>query len=251
MTPPTEFTVKLPTDFRSANTSEEYFILEQTSQEQKIMLHDYQAIYCTPGLYEHVLINKLQCQSPEIISAELVEAVKQAGENVAELRILEIGAGVGLVGQALHQQGVGAVYGLDILEEAAELANRNYPHAFEHYFVENICYLADETQAILQAAKPNALVVISALNITHLPSEAFSCAFNMIALNGWVAFNLNQLFLQENETTGYAKFIQTLIADGILELFVNRPYQHRLYVNGEPLNYVMIIARKRKNIIIP
>ena len=34
------------------------------------------------------------------------------------------------------------------------------------------------------------------------------------------------------------------MADGTLEVFARRRYQHRLSMNGEPLHYVAMVGRK-------
>jgi lipoyl(octanoyl) transferase len=47
----------------------------------------------------------LKCQSPAVVSELLADAVEEAGEDPAALAVLDLGAGNGMVGEALRERG--------------------------------------------------------------------------------------------------------------------------------------------------
>src|SRR5438067_11591881 len=71
--------------------------------------HDYDRIYRVPGLYEQLFHDILECQSPDVIAKLLKEELQQDGYEPGSLRVLDLGAGNGLVGEQLRNIGVGAM----------------------------------------------------------------------------------------------------------------------------------------------
>ena len=80
--------------------------------------HDYDEIYQVPGLYEQIFYDRLKCTSPNKVTSILEAAVKQSQDNLSELRILDLGAGNGMMGEALKMHGVSRLVGVDIIPEA-------------------------------------------------------------------------------------------------------------------------------------
>src|SRR5215210_5008340 len=89
------------------------------------------------------------------------------------------------------------------------------------------------------------LVTVAALGFGDIPPEAFAAAYNLIAVDGWVAFNIKEDFLADGEQSGFARLIRRMLDDGTLESCAQRRYRHRLSIAGEPLHYVAMAARKR------
>ena len=84
-------------ELSNANQDESYFFLHGTSNKRKIKFHDYDEIYQVPGLYEQIFYDRLKCTSPSKVSAILESSIKQSQGNFSELRVLDLGAGNGMM----------------------------------------------------------------------------------------------------------------------------------------------------------
>ena len=93
-------------DVRELRQDEVYFYLLDGDAKEEIRLHDYKRIYEVPGLYEQVVYERLKCQSPSRVSDVLLSSVSQSDQRLSELRVLDLGAGNGIVGEELKKQGV-------------------------------------------------------------------------------------------------------------------------------------------------
>jgi hypothetical protein len=93
----------------------------------------------------------------------------------------------------------------------------------------------------------NTLVTVAALGYGDIPPEAFAEAFNLISDHGWVAFNIKDRFLQE-EQSGFSKMIDHMLEEGILTQRDETHYCHRLSVHGKPLHYIAIVAEKHGDV---
>lgn len=94
-------------DVDNLSQSETYFyIIEDDGAKTKIKFHDYDRIYDTPGLYEQLFHDRLKCNSPSKVADILKKAVDQSDEDFYGFRVLDLGAGNGLVGEALKKYGV-------------------------------------------------------------------------------------------------------------------------------------------------
>ena len=88
-------------DVNNLSQSETYFyIIESNGNKIKIRFHDYDKIYNIPGLYEQLFYDRLKCTSPVKVTDILKKAVDQSNEDFYGLRVLDLGAGNGLVGEA-------------------------------------------------------------------------------------------------------------------------------------------------------
>lgn len=237
--------VRLPANAQGLCQDEEYCVVVRDGQERQIRFHDYHEIYRIPGLYEHLFYRTLRCASHDAVSSLLVQEVDKTDLAPSDLVVLELGAGNGLVGEALSRRGVESIVGVDILEEAAEAAQRDRPNLYEKYYVEDFCDLDSDTRSELEAADFNCMVCVAALGFGDIPPPAFAQAYNLVADGGWIAFNIKQDFVQEDDSTGFARLIREIVDDGTFDLGVARSYCHRLSVDGEPLTYVAMVGRKR------
>ena len=136
------FQVRLPADAKGLKLDDEYFYVEYKGKEQKIGIHEYEKIYEIPGLYEHIISRILKCVSPRVVSDLLTEQIVETGGSLADLSVLDFGAGVGLVGEILARKGVRSIVGLDIIAEAAIAAQRDKPGVYAKYYVEDVCNLS-------------------------------------------------------------------------------------------------------------
>lgn len=227
---------------------EVYFYLRDEQERERLRFHDYGAIYRRPGLYEQIFYERLLCQSPTKVASILESAVAQSGEQCSTLRVLDLGAGNGIMGEELRRIGVARLLGADILPEAAEACLRDRPGVYDDYFVADFATIDDDTRTELQAWSPDCLTTVAALGFGDIPAPAFISAFNLIRPDGWVAFNIKQTFLDQRETTDFSKMIRELVFTDYLEIHHLERYRHRLSIDGEPLFYYAIAGKKTADV---
>ena len=68
---------------------------------------------------------------------------------------------------------------------------------------------------------------------------------NLIADDGWIAFTLRTDFLREADTSGFAEMVKTMLYEDVVELHHIERYRHRLSIDGEPIFYFAVVARKK------
>ena len=81
------------------NQDEAYFYLQGSGGQRKIRFHDYDEIYQVQGLYEQIFYDRLKCTSPAKVATILESSLKQSEDNLSELRVLDFGAGNGMMGE--------------------------------------------------------------------------------------------------------------------------------------------------------
>lgn len=225
-----------------------FYVLGMDGDKTRIRFHDYDEIYRIPGLYEQVFYDRLKCSSPEKVTEILKAAVDQARENFTGLRVLDLGAGNGLMGEALKDYGVSRMVGVDIIPEAQAAVERDRPHLYDAYYIADFCSLSADEKDEFRSWSLDCLTSVAALGFGDIPPKAFMEAFNLIRPQGWVAFNIKETFLRESDSTGFSRMIRDLIFSEYLEIYHLERYRHRLSMEGEPLYYFAIAGRKKADI---
>lgn len=215
---------------------------------RRIRFHDYEDVFCIPGLYEELFHNKLDCQSPFRVTELLDDVLEDFETDVNELNVLEIGAGNGVVGETLKAYGVESVVGVDVLEEAKLAADRDRPEVYDDYLVVDLSDIPEPEEEKLRDRKFNCLVTVAALGFADIPPHAFAKALDLIETGGWVAFNLKEDFAQQTDRSGFARLIEDLAERQIVQTQAYRRYRHRFSITGDPLYYIAYIARKLQDI---
>lgn len=239
-----ELSVRLPQVEDALSQDQEYCLLVEDGKQRRIRFHDYGEIYSVPGLYEKLFADMLRCSSPTMIATLLTDEVQRAGGSVADLHVLDLGAGNGMVGEQLRARGVRRLVAVDIIEEAADAARRDRPDVYERYHVGDIRDLPEEAAKDLAARDITCLTCVAALGFGDIPPTAFLAAYELVPSGGWVAFNIKDTFLDKRTGNGFAALIREMIGDGRLRVCTQRTYTHRLSVRGDELPYVAIVARK-------
>jgi len=242
----TLFKVQIP-DVTSVEQGKEQFFVEYKGKQKLIRAHDYEAIYEIPGLYEYLFYKMYKCDSPNTVCSLLKETVDNSPEEVSDLKVLDIGAGNGMVGERLVEIGADSVMGIDIIEEAAAATERDRPGVYRDYFVEDITQLPEKVERKIEDVTPNCMTVVAALGFDDMPPQAFAAGYNMITTPGWVAFNIKDEFLDDN-ASGFSRLINQATDEGILELNTKKQYCHRFCQDGTPLLYYAIVGEKRDHI---
>jgi len=225
-----------------------FYVIDADGEKVKIRFHDYDRIYRMPGLYEQVFYDRLKCSSPAKVARILKSAVDQTTEPFTGLRVLDLGAGNGLMGEALKEFGVSRLVGVDIIPEALAATGRDRPHVYDAYYVSDFCGLDQDDRDEFDSWSLNCLTTVAALGFGDIPPKAFMEAFNIIAAEGWVAFNIKESFLDERDTSGFSTMIRELIFSRYLTIYHLERYRHRLSIEGEPLYYYALAARKNSDI---
>lgn len=231
-------------DQDTLDQDQEWCEVEMDGVRRRIRFHDYDEVYKIPGLYEALFARRLKCHSPERVASLLKDVLSDAKTSAADLRLLDVGAGNGMVGEALRSIGVRTMIGVDILPEARIAALRDRPGLYQDYLVADLTALDTSQRRRLLAIEPNALSVVAALGYGDIPTGAFLAACEMIELGGIIAFNIKEDFLQDGDESGFSGLIRRLEREGRLQFQATRRYCHRLSVSGEPLHYVAIVATK-------
>ena len=242
--------VRFPTWEENPTQDEEWCFVQMRNREtRKIRFHDYYEVFAIEGLYEHLFYEKLQCDSPITVADLLAKELEKQKTEMADLAVLDVGAGNGMVGEALKKADVETVVGLDIVEEAREATYRDRPGVYERYFIEDLTDF--ETGDAEKYAKYglNCLTIVAALGFGDIPPLAFANAFNLITSEGWIVFNIKEEFLQsEEDSTGFSRLVTHMFDEKIMRKCSQKRYRHRLSINGTPLYYVAFVAKKIRNL---
>lgn len=241
--------IVIPDECRLLDQNEEWVTFVTEEGERKVRLHEYGRFFEVDGLYDR-FYRDLQCQSPQVVCGALKDQMARCGEVEEPIRALDFGAGNGQVGEMLNRQfNCEAVVGLDILPEAREAADRERPDVYVDYHVVDMADPPDPAVESLARWDFNTLVTVAALGYGDICTQAFANAYNLLAADGWVAFNIKDRFLSDTDDTGFHQTIDRL-TDGSFEMLESRRYRHRLSLAGEPLHYYVIVGRKTRDIEI-
>lgn len=226
---------------------EAYFFLVDGDERHKVRFHDYDAIYSREGLYEQLFYDRLKCRSPSKVTEVLRTAVQKEQHAASELRVLDLGAGNGMVGEALARFGVSRLVGVDITPAAKEATARDRPGLYDHYYLADFSAPDDDLRTELDTWAFSCLVSVAALGFGDIPPAAIAHAMRLIQPDGWIAFNIKDTFLDASDTSGFSRLVRELIFSEYLDLHHLERYRHRLSIHGKPLNYFAIVGRKCRN----
>ena len=235
--------LQLPTVKQRLTQDSEWFKIYEDGDWRKLRFHDYDQIFSRPGLYEYLYYDLLQCNSPKRVVGLLQEVRAELATN-DPLRVIDLGAGNGIVGNELRRIGAERVIGLDIIEEARAAARRDYPHVYSDYIVTDMTDPRAANDLRLRALRPNALTCVAALGFGDIPPRAYYNAAGYVAPGGLLAFNIKDEFLDVRYTYGFSELMRCMVSEGIVRLEATRRYRHRLAANGEPIYYTAMVATK-------
>jgi SAM-dependent methyltransferase len=241
--------VALPEPGQSLSQDAEWCVVRVGAEWLQIRFHDYKQLFSVPGLYEKVFYDILECTSPQTICDMVAAALCRQGASADTLRVLDLGAGNGIMGELMAGLGAEAVVGIDIIEEAARAAQRDRPGIYDRFHVVDLTNVDDADHRALAAYRFNCLTCVAALGFGDIPTDAFTTAFNLIRTDGWIAFNIKEAFLDDEDTSGFAQLVQTMTSDGVLDVCETRHYMHRLGTDRKQLPYIGIVGRKRRDIV--
>lgn len=238
--------IRLPeVDFSHESERDVYFVLDEAETSRRIRFHDYDSIYAVPGLYEQIFYERLKCDSPHFLAKRLDEVLAAAGDDLNRQRVLDFGAGNGMMGEELARHGVSRLVGADISQAAEDALHRDRPGLYDAYYTADITADDPALHDALQRWRFTCLTTIAALGYDDIPAAAFREAFNLVCDGGWIAFNIKETFLGESDASGFSVFVKRLISGEFMQLHHLERYRHRISVEGNPLYYCAVIGRKR------
>lgn len=221
----------------------EYVVLRTPgSQEETVQLHDYERFYAVAGLYEHVVQELLQCRSPQVATEALAHALGRLGSDLADVVLLDMGAGTGIVGELATLAGVSRVIGVDALEGARTACLRDRPGIYCEYLVGDLAAPSSDLLARLRRHRPTALISAGAMGGTHAPPAALTTALNLLPAGAPVVFTIDKRWMGTDTPGGYGTVVSRLIESGELRLLDRTCFQHRLSTAGSPIHYKLVVA---------
>ncbi|KAJ4394783.1 hypothetical protein N0V93_004003 [Gnomoniopsis smithogilvyi] len=246
-----------------------------------VRFHDYALTYSIPDLYNQLFggaDSETQCISPQVMTEllrEHVHLVLENGPSVSgkehrSLRVLDFGAGNGMIGEEVrllasaYNDGSLAnstsVVGFDILPEAKMAAERDRPGVYDAYIVADITEYVKNVRAepvTVCLAGFNVLVSVSALSFGDASAAALRAAVSLVQNGGLILFNLKAGLLEsegiyagaggtsdEGTEIGFSGLLQKAVAERRLKILAKKTYCHRFSATGKPLYYVAVVAIK-------
>ncbi len=242
--PSKRYRVKFPpADAHELAQDRVFFYLIEDGKAVKLRFHDYAEIYNRPGLYEQLFYDRLKCSSPKKVTELLQRALETVREPLTELRVLDLGAGNGMMAEELKNRGVARLVGADIIPEARAAAHRDRPEVYDDYYIEDFTQLRPETKEELVEWHFDCLTCVAALGFGDIPPRAFFNAMKQIRTDGWLAFNIKDSFLDASEQGGFSRLIRELIFSEYLDVYHLELYRHRLSMEGTQLFYYALVGR--------
>jgi len=167
---------------------------------------------------------------------------------MSERRVLDLGAGNGMMGEVMKNYGVSRLVGADIIPEARDACFRDRPAVYDEYYVADFTNLSEEQKAQLFDWSIDCLTSVAALGFGDIPPRAFFQALQFVNPDGWVAFNIKDTFLDNSDTSGFSRFVRELIFSEYLDIYHMEKYRHRFSMEGTPLYYFALVAQKTAEI---
>ncbi|WP_143167956.1 class I SAM-dependent methyltransferase [Jatrophihabitans endophyticus] len=211
----------------------ETFVLHRDGTRRTLRIHDYDEVYAVPGLYEHVVQERLGCTSPRTLASSLAGRVAAAGGAVGDVRCLDVGAGNGVSGESLRDAGLRPVVGLDISPVAAEAVARDRPGLYAEFVTAALGDVA--TPELVARHRLDALVSAGALTGGHIEPDVLVRTWGAFAPGDWLAFTCPEQH-----------------ADGARALFdehtdfeLDDRFEHRRLTDGTAVWYRVLVGRRR------
>ena len=228
---------------RRVSQGQESLIVEIEGKVEEIRLQDYDRIYRIPWLYDRIF-ELLGYNSPAAICEAFSKLLIKQGISPSELRVLELGAGSGIVGGHLKKMGVGYLTGIDILNSAKEAVQRDKPGLYEKYYAVDLTQLPEQIEQELKSQQYNSMVVVSATGWDHISVAGLEKALEILVPGAWVIYHTKRK--QNDNSHGVSvKWIDQMIDSRRIKLQLQEPCFHRYSINKEPIYYEIIIGSKK------
>jgi len=239
----TDFSLELNSTPGTDQTDERLVVAFPNGTREEMRLHEYDRVYSVPGLYEEVVQRRLECRSPSELASALVERVQAHGENPAELRVLDFGAGNGVVGEELRTHGVaGTLVALDTAAAAPGAAERDRPGLYAGYVVGDLD--SARVPELIERYALTCLAGAGALGLGHVSAVSVANAWDAFPAGAWLAVTVPEDLIEAEAGDLGAYLAELRAGRHDTEVVHLRRFQHRLRMSGEPIHYYVMIARR-------
>jgi hypothetical protein len=225
-------------------TDEAIRVRHPSGESEHFRLHEYTRVYAVPGLYEEVVQARLKCASPRTLADLLLACASSARLQPSDIAVFDLGAGNGVMGEALRERGVGKLVASDAIAEARDAALRDRPELYAEYLVGDTDDLPQVPELIGDHGL-NALVAAGALGLGHNSAASFHRLWSHFPADAWFAVSVH-IDLAKPGGSDFGDYLAGFEdRDGGGEIVLRVPFRHRLTMAGDPITYVAIVARKR------
>jgi len=221
----------------------EYVALRSDRTEEEIVhLHDYERIYRVPGLYEHIVQDLLGCRSPQVALEGFARALPRLDIDPAEVVLLDLGAGTGIVGELAREVRVRTVVGVDSLPAARAACLRDRAGVYDDYLIGDLSAPVPGLLERLRAHRPTALISTGAFGGTHAPPASLHAALGLLPAGAPVVFTIDERWMNTDGPGGFRGAVTQILDAGELALVERSRFQHRLSTAGDPIHYELIVG---------
>lgn len=238
-----DFNVELDRRSGLTQVEEQLTVIYTDGRREQMRLHEYDRVYAVPGLYEEVVQNRLQCASPSVLSKALVKHVSQCGENPSALRLLDIGAGNGVVGEELRRHGVnGVLVGMDSEGGARDAAERDRPGLYVEYLIGDLADLS--ISSLAEKYSLTGMVGAGALGLGHVSAANLKAAWQLFRPGAWLAVTLPEDLVNADgeELSDFITALRT--GETNTKVIEFSRFRHRFRMSGEPIYYYLMVAHR-------
>jgi hypothetical protein len=222
-----------------SQAEESFVLIRDDGSSERIVLHDYSRVYAVPGLYEEVVQHRLGCASPQVLAGTLADAVTAAGASTAGLRVLDVGAGNGVVGEELHARGAQVVAGIDGVVAARDAARRDRPELYEVYAIAGVDEVTPEQLVVDHGL--NALTAAGALGVGHVEVADVARWWGVFPPGSWFAATAPPDVV---DASGADLLGALAAADPTTRLVRQEAFAHRRRMSGATITYSVVVAHK-------
>jgi hypothetical protein len=229
------FTVEIPPQPDPETGHERILVHFDDGATEELRLHDYDRVYALPGLYEEVVQRRLDCRSPDEIASMLAGATDRLGWERSQVRVLDIGAGNGISGEALAALGMRPVIATDLEPAAREAALRDRPGVYDAYLITDLVALSPSEERAIAELAPNALTCVAPVGAgrQHVPPAALVMAVRLLAPDALIAYMRDAT--DEPDPVTEQMWIGELEGVERAQELSRRRYRHRYTVNRHPM----------------
>ena len=240
-----EYTVTLENGPDRDPAEEAFTVTFASGRTQRIGLHDYDRMYAIAGLYEEVVHRLLRCASPAKLADVLLRVAELEGRSPHLLRVLDLGAGNGLVGVQLRERGVVVLAGTDSARRAREAANRDHPGLYASYVLADANGQPAELGSLVRELGINCIVCAGALGFEHIEAQSFTELWDLLPPGAMFSLTVHEQLAEPGASDIGDELALLRAGHGGTEIVVSERFRHRVSVTGEPIYYLAIGARKR------
>jgi hypothetical protein len=237
------FTVEIPPQADPQTGRERILVHFDDGRTEELRLHDYDRVYALPGLYEEVVQRRLDCRSPEEIASMLAGATDGLGWDRSQVRVLDVGAGNGISGEALAALGMRPAVATDLEPAAREAALRDRPDVYDAYLITDLVAPSPSQGRTIAELAPNALTCVAPVGAgpRHIPPAALVTATRLLAPDAVIAYMREAT--DEPDLVTERMWLAELEGVTRAEELARRRYRHRYTVNRRALMMEGVVWR--------